>query len=192
MIRSLMVPYLYRLGPEELAATIPPIVAPLSGGSMASIWSEPETYSCRSSSFTPAWTDDLVSWRVLQHLVHSCGAYDEVEPARRVADVHLRAAAPGRDGQAIAGGELHYVADLLDGARLDHEVGLDALDGILFRCLVDILRADYPSQILCESFLRLHQNCSTMPAFCRGCMWKGPGRSPQRRGVGKILPGLAN
>ena len=75
--------------------------------------------------------DDLVSRRVLQHLVHASGAYDEVEPARRIANVHLRAAAPRRDGQSLAGGELHHGADLLDGARLDHEVGLDTLDSIL-------------------------------------------------------------
>src|SRR5215218_2136084 len=106
--------------------------------------------------------------------------------------MHLRAAAPWRDGQSLAGGELHHGADLLDGARLDHEVGLDALDGIFLRSLADVVRADYLLQTLNQSLLRLHQNCSTMPAFCRGCMWKGPGRSPQRRGVGKILPGLAN
>src|SRR5918993_145841 len=135
-------------------------------------------------------TDDLVSRRVLQHLVHPRGAYDEVEPARRVAGVHLRAAAPGRDGQALAGSELHHVADLLDGARLNHEVGFDALDGVLFRRLAEVVRADYAPQVFCKSLLSLHQNCSTIPAFCKGCMWKGPGRSPQRRGGGKILPGV--
>src|SRR5919107_971999 len=102
--------------------------------------------------------DDLVSWRVLQHLVHACGAYDEVESPRRVADVHLRAAAPGRDGQVLAGGDLHNVADLFDGATLGHEVGLDAFDGVLFRCLAEVIRAYYASQVYCKSLLRLHQN----------------------------------
>src|SRR5215204_4480557 len=101
-------------------------------------------------------TDDLVSWRVLQHLVHSRRAYDEVEPARWVADVRLRAAAPGSDGQILAGGELHHVAYLLDGAWLDHKVRLDALDGIPIRCLANVVRTDYAPQVFCESFLRLH------------------------------------
>src|SRR5215207_6404896 len=91
--------------------------------------------------------DDLVSRRVLQHLVHARGAYDEVESARRVADVHLRAAAPGRDCQVLVGGELHHGTDLFDRPRLDHEVGFDAIDGVLFRRLTEVVRADNASQV---------------------------------------------
>src|SRR5215207_334199 len=58
MMRSRIVPYRCRRGPEEFAATTPPTVAPasFSTGSRPSIWSEPASRSCRSCSFIPAWT----------------------------------------------------------------------------------------------------------------------------------------
>src|SRR3712207_3530218 len=60
-------------------------------------------------------------------------------------------------------------------------------------------RACSAPTILCrsdrETFLvwvsmRSPQKFSASPAFWTGCMRKGPGRSPHRRGVGKTLPGL--
>src|SRR5215203_768050 len=56
MIRSLIVPYLRRLSPEEFAATIPPTVVSFTVGSTPSIWSDSARLSCRSCSCRPAWT----------------------------------------------------------------------------------------------------------------------------------------
>ena len=108
-------------------ATTPPMVASSSGGSMASIWFDSESFSCKSASFIPAWTRTI--W--------SPGTYSMISfiravltirssSLRRVSEIRLRPATPGRDREPLLVGELHYLADLLDGARLDDEGGLDA------------------------------------------------------------------
>src|SRR5918998_1412152 len=72
----------------------------------------------------------LVAGDVLDDLVHARGANDEVERRGRVAEVQLGPATARRDHEPLAARELHQLARLLDGARLDDEGGLHALHGI--------------------------------------------------------------
>src|SRR3712207_3632444 len=91
--------------------------------------------------------DHLIPGDVLYEPVHPHCAHDEVQLARRVPQRHLRPAAPRRRREAPFARELHQLAGLLDRARLDQELGSDAVNGVFGGGFAGMLLADYLLQV---------------------------------------------
>src|SRR6266540_2205991 len=128
-----------RRGPLELAATVPPTVAPGSGVSSASCCPAGPSLSCSSSTVEPA------------------GVEDEVEPAGRRRPALLGTRTADDDRVVVPGGGGEDLSRFRGRARSRDVARRYARDGVAVGGGTQHIRR------------RRHQNTSASPASCSGC-----------------------